>query len=112
MAVLKTGDKTTARRSLAISAIASEAAEQAMTEADARSLLRDCGGFGGLEAWMTEQPWEAAPGGWTVTGRVRGRSFRLEPFGGSLFITAVTPGGGTPGERTTWTVLGRSDDRS
>jgi hypothetical protein len=23
-----------------------------MTEADARALLRDCSGFGGLEAWL------------------------------------------------------------
>jgi hypothetical protein len=83
-----------------------------MTEADARFLLRDCGGFGGLEAWIAEQSWETAPRGWTVTGRVRGRAFRLEPFGGGLFITAVTPGGGAPGEWATWTVSGRSDDQS
>jgi hypothetical protein len=81
-----------------------------MTEAEARQLLRDCGGFGGLEGWIAEQPWEAAQGGWIVAGRVRGRSFRLEPFGTGLFITAVTPGGGAPGEWATWTVLDRSDD--
>jgi hypothetical protein len=81
-----------------------------MTEAEARTLLRDCGGFGGLEAWIAEQPWEAAPGGWTVSGRVRGRAFRLEPFGGGLRITAVRPSGEAPGEWATWTVSGRSDD--
>ena len=68
-----------------------------MTKDEARQLLRDCGGFGGLEAWIAEQPWQAALGGWSVAGRVRGRSFRLEPFGGGLFITAVTPGGGASG---------------
>jgi hypothetical protein len=31
-----------------------------MTEADARTLLRDCGGFGGLEAWIAERRWRAA----------------------------------------------------
>ena len=77
-----------------------------VTEAEARQLLRDCGGFGGLEAWIAEQPWLAVPGGWTVAGRVRGRSFRLEPFGTDLFITAVMPGGGAPGEWATWTVTG------
>jgi hypothetical protein len=65
-----------------------------MTEADARALLHDCGGFGGLEAWIAEQPWQAEAGGWIVAGRVRGRSFRLEPFGNGLFITTVTPGVG------------------
>ena len=85
------------------------AAGHVVTEAEARDLLRDCGGFGGLEAWIAEQPWRAAPGSWTVAGRVRGRSFRLEPFGGGLLITAVTPGGGAPGEWATWTVPGRLD---
>ena len=77
-----------------------------MIEADARALLRDCGGFGGLEAWIAEQPWKVVPGGWTVAGSVRGRSFRLEPFGSGLRITAIAPGGGTPGDWSTWTVTG------
>jgi hypothetical protein len=75
-----------------------------MTEDEARQLLRDCSGFGGLEAWIAEQPWEVAPGGWTVTGRVRGRSFRLEPFGSSLRITAAAPGGGVPADWAVWTI--------
>ena len=81
-----------------------------MTKDEARQLLRDCGGFGGLEAWIAEQPWQAAPGGWTVAGRVQGRSFLLEPFSNGLRITAVAPGGGTPGDWAAWTVTGRSDD--
>jgi hypothetical protein len=38
-----------------------------MTEADARVMLRDCGGFGGLEAWIAGRRWRAVPGGWNVT---------------------------------------------
>ena len=83
-----------------------------MIEDEARGLLRDCGGFGGLEAWIAEQPWEATPSGWTVAVRVRGRPFRLEPFGNGLRIAAVTPNGGVPGEWAAWTVQSRSDDRS
>jgi hypothetical protein len=33
----------------------------------ARALLRDCDGFGGIEAWIAEQPWLTAPGGWAVS---------------------------------------------
>jgi hypothetical protein len=77
-----------------------------MTEAEARELLRDCGGFGGLEAWIADQPWTVVPSGWTVAGRVQGRSFLLEPFGSDLRITAITPSGGTPGDWSTWTVTG------
>jgi hypothetical protein len=35
----------------------------ALTEAEARALLRDCGGFGGLEAWIAGRCWKAASGG-------------------------------------------------
>ena len=83
-----------------------------MTEDAARDLLHNYGGFGGLEAWIAEQPWTVVPGGWTVAGRVRGRSFRLEPFGNGLRIAAVTPSGGVPGEWAVWTVPSRSNDRS
>jgi hypothetical protein len=30
-------------------------------------MLRDCGGFGGLEAWIAGRRWRAVPGGWNVT---------------------------------------------
>ena len=83
-------------------------AAPSMTEAEARALLRDCGGFGGLEAWIAEQPWKLVPGGWTVAGRVQGRSFLLEPLGSGLRITAVTPGGRASGEWATWIVSDRS----
>jgi hypothetical protein len=39
-----------------------------MIETDARALVRDCGGFGGLEAWIAGRRWKTTPGGWTVTG--------------------------------------------
>ena len=43
-----------------------------MTKTDARVLLRDCGGFGGLEAWIAGRRWRAVPGDddpavWVVT---------------------------------------------
>jgi hypothetical protein len=44
----------------------------AMTEADARVLLRDCDGVGGLEAWIAGRCWKTAPGGWTVSGELQG----------------------------------------
>jgi hypothetical protein len=34
-----------------------------MIEADARVLLRDCGGFGGLEAWIAGRRWKTVAGG-------------------------------------------------
>jgi hypothetical protein len=55
-----------------------------LTEAEARVLLRDCGGFGGLEAWIAGRRWKAAPGGWTVTGELQGWSFQLEPIAGGV----------------------------
>ncbi len=33
-----------------------------MTESEARRLRCDCGGFGGLEAWIAQQPWKVVPG--------------------------------------------------
>jgi hypothetical protein len=34
-----------------------------MTEDEARTLLHDFDGVGGLEAWLAGQPWQAAPDG-------------------------------------------------
>ena len=50
-----------------------------MTEADARVLLRNCGGFGGLEAWITGRRLRTVPGGRIVTGELQSWSFQLEP---------------------------------
>jgi hypothetical protein len=42
------------------------------TEAEARQLLRDWPGVGGMEAWIAGRRWKAAPGSWTVTGELQG----------------------------------------
>ena len=67
-----------------------------MTEAEARVLLRDCGGFGGLEAWIAGRRWKTAPGGWIVSGELQGWQFRLDVIAGGLRISASAPGGGDP----------------
>ena len=41
-----------------------------MTEAEARILLRDWPGVGGLEAWIASRRWKTGPGGWAVTGEL------------------------------------------
>jgi hypothetical protein len=56
-----------------------------MTEAEARELLRQCDGAGGLEAWIARQPWRTVPGGWAV---------RLEPIPAGLRLRSWPPGGG------------------
>jgi hypothetical protein len=64
-----------------------------VTEAEARHLLRDCGGFGGLEAWIAERRWKVAPGGWAVTGELQGWTFKLEIVPGGLRVSASAAGG-------------------
>jgi hypothetical protein len=59
-----------------------------MTEADARALLRDCGGF----AWIVTRRWKPVPSGWAITGELQGWSFQLEPVAGGLRISAGAPG--------------------
>jgi hypothetical protein len=75
-----------------------------MTEADARVLLRDWPGVGGLEAWIAGRRWKPAPGGWIVTGELQGWQFRIDviPAGG-LRVSASAPGGGDP---AVWVVMG------
>ena len=60
-----------------------------MTEADARVLLHNWPGVGGLEAWIAGRRWKTAPGGWTVAGGLR--------------VSANAPGGGDP---AVWVVTG------
>jgi hypothetical protein len=43
-----------------------------MTGADARVLLHNWPGIGGLEAWIAGRRWEAEHGGWIVTGELQG----------------------------------------
>jgi hypothetical protein len=49
-----------------------------VTEAEARNLLRDCDGQGGLEAWIAARRWKAVPGGWIVTDELQGWQFRVD----------------------------------
>jgi hypothetical protein len=43
-----------------------------MTEAEARAALAAFDAVGGLEAWIAEQPWLAAPSGWVVPEPLQG----------------------------------------
>jgi hypothetical protein len=61
-----------------------------MTEADARALLRDWPGVGGLEAWIDGRRWNTAPSGWIV-------------IPAELRISASAPGNGDP---AVWVVTG------
>ena len=79
-----------------------EAAEPVVIEGEARQLLRDCGGFGGLEAWIAGRPGKAAPGGWTVTGELQGWQVRLDVIPAGLRISASAPGG----DPAVWVVTG------
>jgi hypothetical protein len=73
-----------------------------MTEAEARVLLRDCSGFGGLEAWIAGRRWKAVPGGWTVTGELQGWQFRLDVIPAGFRISASVSGG----DPAVWVVTG------
>ena len=73
-------------------------------EAEARRLLRDCEGLGGLEAWIAWQRWQAVPGGWRVVPELLGWRFRLEVVPEGLRVTAGEPGASGPAG---WVVRGR-----
>ena len=51
-----------------------------MTEKEARALLSDCDGLGGLERWIVEQPWQVMPGGLRVTASDRSGAMRAVWF--------------------------------
>jgi hypothetical protein len=72
-----------------------------MTEAEARALLRDWPGVGGLEGWIARQPWRPAPGGWAVSHELEGWRFRLERIPDGLRVIASPGGGASP---AVWTV--------
>ena len=65
-------------------------------EAEARRLLRDCEGLGGVEAWIAWQRWQAVPGGWRVIPDLQGWRFRLEVMPEGLRVTEGEPGAGGP----------------
>jgi hypothetical protein len=74
-----------------------------MTEADARVLLHNWPGVGGLEASIAGRRWKAVPGGWTVTGELEGWQFRVDVVTSGLRISASAPGGSDP---AVWMVTG------
>lgn len=67
-----------------------------MTEDEARTLLRDFEGVGGLEAWLAVQLWQVEPDGWTVPLDLSGWRFRLQPIRAGLWVSAIPPDGGGP----------------
>lgn len=67
-----------------------------MTEAEARAALRAYAGVGGLEGWLSLQPWRPAPDGWTITRDLEGWRFRLTQVSGGLRVSAAAPNRGTP----------------
>jgi hypothetical protein len=75
----------------------------AMTEAEARAVLRASVAVGEIERWIADQRWEAIPGGWRVRERYQGWRFRVEPAAGGLRVVMC----GTGGQPAAWTVPGR-----
>jgi hypothetical protein len=73
-----------------------------MTEPEARDLLRRWLGDG-LEAWMADQPWQAAPGGWTLVGEMEFWRFTVDTIPGGLLLSAWEPGAAP----AVWTVTTR-----
>jgi hypothetical protein len=74
-----------------------------VTEAEARATLAAFDAVGGLERWIADQPWHAAPGGWVAPEPFQGLRFRVEPVAGGVRVTAF-PGDGEP---AAWVVPGR-----
>ena len=59
-----------------------------MTEAKARAALAAFDGVDGLECWIAEQPWLAAPGGWVLPEPFQGWRFRVELAPGGVRVSA------------------------
>ena len=64
-----------------------------VTEADARRFLRRADGVGGVEVWISLQPWQAEPEGWSVTEDLEGWKFSLLIVLGGLRVSANAPDG-------------------
>jgi hypothetical protein len=73
-----------------------EAIFRRMTEAQARTLLRDKGCDDGLERWIAAQPWRRCPGGWDAVAALHGWRFRVTPAPPGVWITAFPPERATP----------------
>jgi hypothetical protein len=75
-----------------------------MTEADARVLLHDWPGVGGVDAWIAVRRWHATPDGWTVDGTLQGWRFEIEIVAEALRLTARATDDHAP---AVWTVTAR-----
>jgi hypothetical protein len=74
-----------------------------LAEAEARALLRDCPARDGLEAWLAEQPWQAATdGSWRVERDLDGWTYRVEGVPGR--VVRVVAHGPESGAVTSWLV--------
>ena len=71
-----------------------------MTEDQARAALAAFDGVGGLERWIADQSWLAAPGGWVVPEPLQGWRFRVEPAPGGVRVIAFAE----KGEPAAWVV--------
>jgi hypothetical protein len=78
-----------------------------MTEEEARAALAAFVAVGGLEAWIADRPWLAAPGGWVVPEPFQGWRFRVEPAHGGVRVTAFMDNG----EPAAWIVPRRQAGR-
>jgi hypothetical protein len=84
-------------------AAAAAEGEGTVTETEARAALRAFVAVGGLEAWIADQPWLAAPGGWVVPEPFQGLRCRVEPVAGGVRATAFVD----KGEPAAWVVPSR-----
>jgi hypothetical protein len=73
----------------------------AVTDAEARAALTTSNRVGGLEHWIAEQPWEAAPGGWRVLHPLHSWTFMVAPAGGGGVRLTAFMSGGSP---ATWII--------
>jgi hypothetical protein len=71
-------------------------AKPVVTEAEARGLLRQFDGAGGVEVWISLQSWQVAPEGWSVTEDLEGWTFSLLVVPGGLLVSASAPDGRAP----------------
>ena len=84
-----------------------EQTEVAVMEEETRAALRACVAVGGLERWIAERPWLAAPSGWVVPKPFQGLRFRVEPVASGVCVTAFVD----KGEPAAWIVPGRQAGR-
>jgi hypothetical protein len=68
----------------------------AMTETEARTLLREFDVLGGLESGIADQPWRKTEDGWSIPLDADGLSFHVQPVPQGLQVYATPPDDGPP----------------